>query len=132
MSRTRRVEVYSAITKLDSFAPYFVQSRTLASSDLRALNWFIPAPYIDGACTKGTLIINEGARGGTPAVIISESGLYNAYFYSRPFSYPIPALYFSSSPSFMLGRPCRKYFTLDRPYIFLPASKEESKEARPF
>ena len=29
MSRTRKVEVYSAITKLDSFAPYFVQSRTL-------------------------------------------------------------------------------------------------------
>src|SRR5580693_6304068 len=29
MSRTRGVEVYSAITKLDSFAPYFVQSRTL-------------------------------------------------------------------------------------------------------
>jgi hypothetical protein len=29
MSRTRTVEVCSAITKLDSFAPYFVQSRTL-------------------------------------------------------------------------------------------------------
>src|SRR6516225_9588747 len=30
MSRTREVEVYSAITKLDPSAPYFVQSRTLA------------------------------------------------------------------------------------------------------
>ena len=30
MSRTRRVEVYFDITKLDSFAPYFAQSRTLA------------------------------------------------------------------------------------------------------
>ena len=29
MSRTREVEVYSAITKLDPSAPYFVQSRTL-------------------------------------------------------------------------------------------------------
>src|ERR1700730_16612317 len=30
MSRTREIEIYSAIIKLDSSAPYFVQSRTLA------------------------------------------------------------------------------------------------------
>jgi hypothetical protein len=42
MSRTRRVEVYSAITKLDSFAPHFVQLRTLALSPshrLQVLAW---------------------------------------------------------------------------------------------
>ena len=32
MSRTREVEVYSALTKLDPSAPYFVQSRTLAAA----------------------------------------------------------------------------------------------------
>ena len=31
MSRAREREVFSAITKLDSFAPYSVQSRTLVS-----------------------------------------------------------------------------------------------------
>ena len=42
MSRAREVEVYSAIIKLDSSAPYFVQSRTLARLRLRPTSHAAP------------------------------------------------------------------------------------------
>jgi hypothetical protein len=48
MSRARRVEIYSAITKLDSFAPYFVQSRTLVPEEGQSRPGDFSIQYVKG------------------------------------------------------------------------------------